>query len=501
MAGSRTLKLSILADVDDLKKKLDTGSKEVEGFGGKLEKFGKVAAAAFAAAAAAAAAYAAKLAIDGVKAAIEDEAAQNRLANALKNVTGATEDQIAAVETQISKLSLANGVADDKLRPAYQRLATATGDLSKASGALTLALDISAATGKDVEAVSNALGKAYEGNTTALARLGIGMSTAEIKTLGLDGTMQQLAETFGGAATVQANTLEGQIARLKVGFDEAKESVGAALLPIIQKFMDYIVNTFIPMLQKAKAAAVDPIIKAFNDNREALEDLWAFTKNYLVPIFEFTLVKAIENVGKAIAAILNIVGSVIEGIKSIVRSAIENINGFINLVNKLPGVNLPTLGVPSFAQNQQTGGRISSSTGSINIPTPFKSSATSGTSGSTFTGGTTQSSSTNVPVTATTAAAKESAKVLAEAITDMRPVLPASIAEFRARESGDVINYGVSNIGGLDVARVRAGEEGRVIINVNAPSAIDEEGFTRAVVNAMNQTQARTGGGGSQLVL
>ncbi len=80
MAGSRTLKLSILADVDDLKKKLDTGSKEVEGFGGKLEKFGKVAAAAFAAAAAAAAAYAVKLAVDGVKAAIEDEAAQLRLA-------------------------------------------------------------------------------------------------------------------------------------------------------------------------------------------------------------------------------------------------------------------------------------------------------------------------------------------------------------------------------------------------------------------------------------
>ena len=69
MAGNRTLKLSILADVDDLKKKLGDGGKEVDGFGGKLEKFGKVAAAAFAAAAAAAVAYAGKLAIDGVKAA------------------------------------------------------------------------------------------------------------------------------------------------------------------------------------------------------------------------------------------------------------------------------------------------------------------------------------------------------------------------------------------------------------------------------------------------
>lgn len=139
MAGSRTLKLSILADVADLKKNLDTGSKEVEGFGGKLEKFGKVAAAAFAAAAAAAAAYAVKLAVDGVKAAIEDEAAQLRLANALKNVTGATQAQISAVEQQILKTSLATGVADDQLRPALQRLAVATGSVTESQDLLNIA--------------------------------------------------------------------------------------------------------------------------------------------------------------------------------------------------------------------------------------------------------------------------------------------------------------------------------------------------------------------------
>ena len=155
MAGSRTLKLSILADVDNLKKNLDTGSKEVEGFGGKLEKFGKVAAAAFAAAAAAAAAYAGKLAIEGVKAAIEDEAAQKRLATALKNVTDVTDEQIAAIEEQILKTSLATGVADDKLRPALQRLTVATQDVTKSQDLLKLALDISAATGKDVESVSD----------------------------------------------------------------------------------------------------------------------------------------------------------------------------------------------------------------------------------------------------------------------------------------------------------------------------------------------------------
>ena len=336
MAGSRTLKLSILADVDNLKKNLDSGSKEVEGFGGKLEKFGKVAAAAFAAATAAAVAYAGKLAIEGVKAAIEDEAAQNRLANALKNVTGATNEQIAAVEEQITQMSLAFGVADDELRPAYQRLATATGDLSKAEEALSLALDISAATGKDVNAVAQALGKAYEGNTSALARLGIGLSAAEIKTLGFDGTMRQLADTFEGAATVQANTLEGQIRRLQITFDEAKESVGAGLLPIVQSLMNYFVNVFIPRLIEVKNKALDPIITAFNNNEDAMRALFNFGKQYLVPFFENTLFAAVESVGKAIGGIINIVGFVVREIERLTNIAITAINAVIEAYNRIP---------------------------------------------------------------------------------------------------------------------------------------------------------------------
>ena len=500
MADARTLKLEILAETKQFVKEMGASGKEVETFGDKATKMGKIAAAAFAAAAAAAAAYAGKLAIEGVKAAIEDEAAQNRLANALKNVTGATEDQIASVEKQISKLSLANGVADDKLRPAYQRLATATGDLSKASGALTLALDISAATGKDVEAVSNALGKAYEGNTTALARLGIGMSTAEIKTLGLDGTMQQLAKTFGGAATVQANTLEGQIARLKVGFDEAKESVGTALLPIVQKFMDYIVNTFIPMLQKAKAAAVDPIITAFNNNREALEDLWFFTKTYLVPIFEGALITAITNVGKAVGAILNIIGSVVNGIKGLVSGAIDAINKIIEAYNRIPLLpNIPTISKPSLGSSTGGGGSITlpGGGGSVTVPSP---SGGGSSGGSTSSGSSTSSGGGATSVAGSIAKTTEKvAEKVAEAVIDWMPTMTGTPAGFRAFESGDVINMpGIPS--NFDVARVRAAESGVTIV-VQAPSAIDEEGFTRAVVNAMNQTQARTGGGGSQLVL
>lgn len=198
--GTRALTLKLIADIDDFNKNLNKGSTEVEGFGGKIEKFGKVAAAAFAAAAAAAAAYAGKLAIDGVKAAIEDEAAQVRLAAALENATGATRDQIAAVEQQITKTALATGVADDQLRPALQRLALSTGDTAKAQELLNLALDVSKATGKPLEAVANSLGRAYDGNTTALGKLGIGLSAAELKTMSFTDVQNRLSDLFGGAA-------------------------------------------------------------------------------------------------------------------------------------------------------------------------------------------------------------------------------------------------------------------------------------------------------------
>ena len=171
MAGqSRTLKLSILADVDQLKKSLAEANGNVDDSSSKMGDFSKKAGLAFAAAAAAAGAYAIKIGIDGVKAAIEDEAAQVKLAGALRNATGATEAQIKATEDQILKMSLATGVSDEKLRPALQRIAISTGDLSKAQDLLAVAMDVSTSTGKPLETVANAIGKAYDGNTAALGK-------------------------------------------------------------------------------------------------------------------------------------------------------------------------------------------------------------------------------------------------------------------------------------------------------------------------------------------
>ena len=341
--GTRALTLKLIADIDDFNKNLNKGSTEVEGFGGKIEKFGKVAAAAFAAAAAAAVAYAGKLAIDGVKAAIEDEAAQVRLAAALENATGATRDQIAAVEEQITKTALATGVADDQLRPALQRLAVSTGDTTKAQELLNLALDVAQATGKPLETVANALGRAYDGNTTSLGKLGIGLSAAELKTMSFTDVQGRLSDLFGGAAAKNAETFQGRMDRLKVAFDEAKETIGYALLPIIEKLVSFVVNQVVPNLQKF-ASAFDPIKKAIDDNKESFAKLWAFIGDYVIPILTTLAGGALRVVGEVFGKIIDIIGGAIDKIAAFVESVKNMVNAVISAYNRLPTPDISLIG-------------------------------------------------------------------------------------------------------------------------------------------------------------
>ena len=246
MAGSRTLKLSILAETADLVKGLNSASNETQTFGDKVEAgFSKVGKAA-AVAGAAIVALAGKMAIDGVKAALEDEAAQAKLAQTLENVTGATEGQIKAVEDYVYQTAIAVGVTDDELRPSFERLLRSVKNIDEAVRLQNLALDISAGTGKSLAQVTEALAKAYDGNFGALKRLGGGIDEGIIKSKDFDGAVAALSKTFEGQADVAANTYAGRVARLKIAFDEAKESIGAALLPQLGRLTDYILKDGIP---------------------------------------------------------------------------------------------------------------------------------------------------------------------------------------------------------------------------------------------------------------
>ena len=349
MAGSRTLKLSILADVDDLRKGLNTADKDVSSFGDKITKFGKVAGAAFVAAGVAATAYAGKLAIDGVKAAIEDEAAQLRLATTLKNVTGATQDQIKATEDYILQSTLATGVTDEQLRPSLDRLVRSTSDVKKAQELQTLALDIAAGTGKDLAAVTEALAKTYDGNFGALKRLGVPLDESIIKSKDFDAAQKALADTFAGQSSIQAETFAGKMQRLKAAFDEGKEQVGSYILdgltplisgivnkviPAVQAFIssiggekgiksalstyvDFVKSVFGPVLEGLKFA-FDKIKSAVEDNKESFKALLDFLK-VLAPYFGGALKLAIQGIGIALSVVLNVIADLIDGFRTLIN--------------------------------------------------------------------------------------------------------------------------------------------------------------------------------------
>lgn len=240
--GSRTLKLSILADVDNLLKGFNTANKKTDDYTTNLANFAKKAVAAFALVGGAAAAFATQ----SIKNALADEAAQRKLEETIRASTNATAAQTAAVSQYIDKTSIAIGVTDDELRPALSRLIRSTNDITEAQDLLNLALDITAATGKPLESVSNALGKAYDGNATSLARLGLGLDANLIKSKDTDAIFQQLTRTFGNFAENEAETTSKKFERLKIAMDEAKESIGAALLPLVERLATYLLTTFVP---------------------------------------------------------------------------------------------------------------------------------------------------------------------------------------------------------------------------------------------------------------
>jgi len=190
----------------------------------------------------AAAALGAVVAVIGasVKAAVEDEAAQANLARQIKASTGATDAQVASVEKYISSLGQSVAVSDGEARPALAALVTATHDVATAQELLNVAIDVSAATGTDLATVSEALAKGYAGNTKGLQAL-----SPELKTLISDGAsfstvLGVLKTNFGGAGEAAANTAAGGLKKLGIAFDETKESIGAAFLPVMEALLPYL---------------------------------------------------------------------------------------------------------------------------------------------------------------------------------------------------------------------------------------------------------------------
>jgi len=366
MAGIPKVKITFDADFDELKRGVKGAENEVTSFGDKMGKFGKIAGAAFAAAGAAALAYAGVLLKQGVESAIADEQAQAKLATTLQNVTGATDAQIAAVESQILQTSLLTGLTDDELRPSFERLVRATKDSDAALKLQSIAVDVAAGSGKSLEAVTNAMAKAAEGNTASLAKLGVGLTSAQLKTMSMDEITKQLGNTFANQAAIQADTFAGKMARLKVAFDEGKETIGSFVLDAITPMINTVVNTVIPAvsgfinsiggeegLTNAFKTYIDliknifqPVLEGFKfafdqiknavmDNKEEFTALFKFLKDFVAPLLGGALKLAVQGIGIALGVVIDIVGKLIGGFQSLfgtIGNVIDRIQQLINMV-------------------------------------------------------------------------------------------------------------------------------------------------------------------------
>ncbi len=348
-------------------------------------------------------------AFDAVKAFAEDDAAAQKLATTLRNTTKATNAQVASVEDFITETSKAAAVADDELRPALDKLVRGTRDVTKAQDLLSLALDISAGTSKDLGSVSDALSKAYNGNFTALKKLDPALADLIKSGASADEVFAALGKTFEGQASVAANTAQGSMKNLGIQLGELKESIGMSLMPVIQALIPYLLKFATwaqenPDLVKIAAAAIvgltasivamniamalNPIglmVLAFGAVATAAAIVYVKFEQFrplllglfgpagigvgAVLYFKDTIIEAfntIKNLGASIfngigTAFKGVINAVVSGLEGGLNFAIKGLNAALDGIDKAAGpwVNfgsIPEVNLPRLAEGGITTG-------------------------------------------------------------------------------------------------------------------------------------------------
>ena len=248
-------------------------TKDLNKVGKQFDDFGKKVAHTFAIAAAASAALAIKIGTDAVKAAMEDQKSQILLANSLRNTVGATDSAIASVEDYITKTQALYSVADDKLRPSLAALVASFGSVAEAEKMQAIALDISANKNIDLILASNLLAKAHGGNLGALKKLFPEISAVTVKSKDFATALDVVAKASAGAAAASADTLAGRLEGLKLAYGEILESLGYALMPVIQKFATYLTTDVLPAIQKWVDANKDKLAASLQNAADFLRAL------------------------------------------------------------------------------------------------------------------------------------------------------------------------------------------------------------------------------------
>lgn len=238
-------------------------SKDINKLGKNFDAFAKKSAKAFGIAALAAAAFAVKIGKDAVQAAMEDQKSQALLANSLRNTVGATDDAIAGVERHITALQKQFSIADDELRPAFGRLTAAFNSTTVAQEAMQVALNVSAFAGVDLATASEAIIKASQGQYKAITKLVPGIGAATLATKDFGKITDKVSKLTGGAAATRAGTLEGKMNGLKIAFGEVMETLGYALLPVMEKFVTLVTSQLLPKIEAFVALNKDKLAAGF----------------------------------------------------------------------------------------------------------------------------------------------------------------------------------------------------------------------------------------------
>ena len=288
-----------------------------------------------------------------VKAAMEDELAQTKLAQTLEKTVGATEAQVKATEDMIAAMSRATGTADDELRPAFAALVLGSKDVGEATKALSIAQDVATSTGKSLAEVSDAMSKGFGGNYRALAALSPELKVMIKEGATLDTVMSILADNFGGATAKAADTAAGKFKIMKNSISETKESIGAALLPAVAAVLPY--------LQKmADWAQNNPKVFLIVAGTISAVAASIMAVNFAMALNPFGLIViGTAAAGVAIYALSVKFETFGNGVKTVINSVIGYINGLVSamysiynavaLVQSLiPGLATPQLTAPQI---------------------------------------------------------------------------------------------------------------------------------------------------------
>ena len=317
---SRTLTVYLAADLKKFSGPLRMAQNDMGTFGRNIDGLSnnltRMLGPALIGAAAAAGVAAVAFGVDGVKAFVEDEAAAAKLATTMQNL--GMEDATASVEANIDALQRQTGVADSELRPAMSRLLTSTKDVALATDMMKLAMDVSQGTGRSLEGVVNSLARGFDGSTTSLGKLGAGLDKATLATGDMRLITEELSRTVSGQAETAANTYQGQLDRLAVGFDELKESFGAGFLQ-----------------------SLDDTTQGTNDLMDAMSELEPAMRN-----LGTTASKAAVGLAKFAAESANVVDGAVamaeepswDGLITHIRNTYEATDQFKGAIGGIPGV-------------------------------------------------------------------------------------------------------------------------------------------------------------------